>query len=331
MTPVSPEFQFAAPAWLWAVALAPLVPIAAALAGAGARRTARAFGAEPRPGRALAVVRTLLLTLAVALLALALARPRTDPREIRTEVRGRDIVILLDASRSMLAEDLAPNRLDRAKLWIRDLVAARPDDRVAIIAFAGAAQIRCPLTLDRAFFDLAMEEITPDTVPRGGSMIGDAIRKAVADAIPPDAPAGSVDMLIITDGEDQGSLPLDAAAAAAERGVRIITLGIGSDAGTTIPDPDTGGIIRQRGQPVRTALNADQLAAIAAQTPGGAFLNVGTGNIRLDRAYDDLTRGLPEARTGEAAVRIYAERFMIPLAGACTTLALATIIPGRRP
>lgn len=245
---------------------------------------------------------------ACVLLAVGLARPQSDPEEIETERTGRSVIFLLDVSRSMLAEDVAPNRLERAKLWIDDLVGELRGDQFALVAFAGSSTVVSPLTSDRAFFRMALDEVTPDSVNRGGTNIGDAIRKTTELLVPPGADgaadAGRVlhDIILITDGEDQESLPIEAAQAAAQRGVRVIGIGIGSADGAVI------GSARES-DAVRTRLESSTLRAIADATPGGVYLEVGTGTVDLARLYRDLIASADQESLERASIVRYTERF----------------------
>jgi Ca-activated chloride channel family protein len=179
-----------------------------------------------------------LVLLTLASVVLALSRPGWNQKPKRVETQGRDVVFLLDVSRSMLAEDLAPNRLERAKLMISDCAEQLQGDRVALVAFAGNAVVKCPLTLDYGFFRLALDDTFTDSVGRGGTMIGDAIRKTLSDLLK-DRSGRHTDIILITDGGDQGSFPVEAAQVAGERGVRIIAIGLGDEKdGSPIPLPE---------------------------------------------------------------------------------------------
>jgi len=278
-----------------------------------------------------------LVALAMACIATALARPQHSPEPRPATARGAEIVFAIDVSRSMLARDLAPDRLGRSKLWVRDLVATLGGDRVGLVAFAGESVVKCPLTDDRGFFTLALEELDPAAVTRGGTMIGDAIRVAVEDVfrIDPDSPetnAGAArDLIIITDGEDQGSFPLAAAELAGAAGVRIITIGIGSTGeGALVPagpgDESRGGALTFRGDVVRSKLDAELLGRLAAATPGGVLLNVGDGAINLDEVYRDLSRGREETRFDTTEAVSYAELFQPFLALAAALLGLEPLL-----
>lgn len=339
------SLRLGAGAWVHALWAAPAIALAMWLAShrsrsllrrvASPEMLARLAGTASRPRRAL---KGALVVAATALTALALARPQLGFREQTAERRGRDIVFLVDVSRSMLAEDLAPNRLERAKLWMKDLVDAAEGDRIGIIAFAGAPVIRSPLTLDRDFVEMAIDELDPGVATRGGTNIGDAIRKAVEQvfALDPDADtfderAAYRDIILITDGEDQGSFPVEAATAAGELGVRIIALGIGSSGqGAPVPGKEGAEYETYEGQIVRSSLNAEPLAEIAAASNAGAFLNVGAGSIELDAVYDDLIASAEQTQQDTVTTRKYIERFAWVLAPALACLVLEGLITDRR-
>lgn len=336
------SFQWATPAWLWALWV---VPALALLAWWGARARTLALSRFAAPGlhralgaRAGGMWRALRVPLALAGLALlagGLARPQWNPQPREVTRKGRDVVFLVDVSRSMLARDLAPSRLERAKLWIRDLVGSIDGDRVGLVAFAGAAVVKCPLTLDYGFFTLSLDELTPESVPRGGTNIGDAIRKVMSDlyaddpAGDPEAGANHRDIILITDGEDQESLPVDAAAAAGRQGVRIIALGLGSDvAGASIPLEDASGRERamtHAGQTVQSRQDSHTLAEIATASASGVYLNVGTGTIDLDRVYADLVGSAERGTTSETMAMRYTEGFQLLLLPALILLFMETL------
>lgn len=334
-------FDLGAPAFLHAVWAAPLVLLLLAGGIAAQRRALRRLAdAELLPALAGGVswtrrwAKALLLAASAGLLAFALARPRWDPEEQPIVRRGRDIVFLVDVSRSMLARDLPPNRLERAKLWLGDLMESLEGDRVALVAFAGAPVIKSPLTLDYGFVRLQLEELTPDSAPRGGTLIGDAIRRTLRQVfeIDPDDPepdAGRFrDIVLITDGADQESFPVEAARQAAAAGVRIIALGVGSETGAPIP-AEEGGFVEYQGETVTAALDAQTLRDVAAATPGGAFLNVGTGRIALDEVYRDLIAAA-EQRTVHAGTEVRYEEKHFLFVWAALALLVADALLGER-
>ncbi len=332
--------EFAEPAWLIGVWLAPLALLIVLLAIVRRRRALARFAerdlldeiASP-VGSVRLVTRAVLVCAALGLIAVGLSRPLWDKSERTIRREGRDVVFIVDVSRSMLADDLAPNRLERTKLWIRDVIPTLDGDRVGLVAFAGAAVVKCPLTLDYAYFDLALSELATDSVSLGGTMIGDALRKATGEIF--DQFEGRYrDVLLFTDGEDQGSAPIDAARAASERGVRLIAFGLGSDTqGTLVPDPDRRGrFIEDRvGNPVRSRLDRDTLEAMARSTQGGVYVHVGTGNVELDRLYADLVKDAAKSVVREETIVEYDQRFQAFLGLALTMLIASAFIGGLDP
>jgi Ca-activated chloride channel family protein len=243
-----------------------------------------------------------LLGLCGICLVVALMRPQWGFRHFAAPRVGADIMVALDVSRSMLAEDVAPNRLARAKAEIADLLSFLDGDQVGLIAFAGRASVLCPLTPDFGFLRTVLEVAGPASVTRGGTKMAEPIRKAVAGF----GPAGEASraILLVTDGEDHDSFVLDAAREAAEADIKIIAIGFGDEAGSEIPltDPRTGArtlVLDTDGQPVRSRLDGDLLREIALATDG-AYVPAGTGVLDLESIYEHhiarLTRGRLEAR-----------------------------------
>ena len=256
------------------------------------------------------------------LVVVSLARPAWNPRPEKVETKGRDIVFVLDVSRSMMAEDLKPNRLERAKLAMRDLVEKLDGDRVALVAFAGMSGVRCPLTLDYGFFRLMLDDTGPESVSRGGTLIGDALRKTL-DEVYSDRLKRFKDIVLITDGEDQDSFPVEAAKEAGERGIRLIAIGLGDEnEGQRIPVTKEKGeraFLRHGGQEVWTKLDAGTLRKMVDVTPGGRYLNVATGTFDLGAIYRD-----PHGRGGEARPRIPEDK---PLRGKVSDLSRRRYLP----
>ncbi|GAB4385958.1 MAG: hypothetical protein Kow0022_13690 [Phycisphaerales bacterium] len=329
-----------APEWIHAIWLVPGVVLAWIYA-MDARRRARLRFAHPAmadelmppPRRWATVLKLSLNAIGTAGLVVALTQPQWNKREFPVVRRGREVVFVVDVSRSMLAQDLAPNRLERAKLWIRDVTASLEGDSVGLVAFAGAAVVKCPLTRDLGFFELALEELSPESAPRGGTNIGDAIRKAVSQVFelrPDDEISHGQfrDLILITDGEDQDSLPVEAAQAAASSGVRIIAIGLGSDMqGAPVPDPENpGSFLTYQGQPVLSRLDSKTLAAIAQATPGGVFLNVGTGNVDLEQVYNELVRSAEKTTLETGTIVQYEQMFWVFLAVGLAALMIEPLI-----
>jgi len=239
------EFEFNHPeawSWLWLVAASGLIGFWALRSR---RRRLRRFADEALLERiaptftiARPFARAALVVAAMAAVVLALVDPRWGFRYEEVQRRGLDCFFVVDVSRSMLAEDASPNRLERAKSFIEDALEALPGDRVGLIAYAGTATIRCPLTLNEDLFLMSLRELAPESTVRGGSLLGDAIRTA-AESFTDDQPGAKV-IVVLTDGEDQGSFPVEAASkASADLGVRVFTVGLGdSGDGARIPVDD---------------------------------------------------------------------------------------------
>ena len=316
-------FEFGEPGWVmaaWGVVVLVLLGLVAARMRV--RAAVRFADADRLPAmlgrrrRVLGWVRGAAMVVGLGLIVLATMRPRSNPHQETTDAMGRAIVFLVDVSRSMMVRDVAPNRLERAKLWISDLVAEVKTDRVGLVAFAGSSSVRSPLTTDRLFFDLALEELSPEVVDVGGTNIGDAIRRCmdmVFYDLEDSETASHRDIILITDGEDQESLPIEAARAAGAAGIRILALGIGSDAGAQVVD-EQNRPVKRNGAVVRSRLDSRALSQIATATPGGAYLEIGTGDIDLAQVYQELIARGDQAVLGSASVTRWDERYAVALA-----------------
>ncbi|MEN8141943.1 MAG: VWA domain-containing protein [Thermodesulfobacteriota bacterium] len=292
------------------------------------RRLARLFSGEMRQELALEQradwLAMLVWLLALAALVGALARPVQEKAKVTVERQGRDVVFMVDVSRSMLAEDLHPNRLERAKLAINDCVAKLNGDRVGLVAFAGSAKVICPLTLDYSFFAQTLAQLEPGLTVRGGTLIGDALRTVMERVFDQQLMAYK-DVILITDGEDHESFPVQAAEVAGDEGVRLIVIGLGNERqGQPIPLKGEGGkrqFLRHEGKEVMTRLDGATLRAMARATPGGRYLPVATGTIDLGEVYLDLIAGDAKRQLTEESIELYDEKFQYLLALALLLLA----------
>jgi Ca-activated chloride channel family protein len=274
-----------------------------------------------------------LIVLGFLFIVIALARPAWNPKPQTVQRSGRDIVFILDVSKSMLAEDLVPNRLERARLAMKDMIDRLEGDRVALVAFAGTAVLKCPLTMDYGFFGMMLDDIGIESVSRGGTMIGDAIRKALDEAFD-DQEKKYKDIILITDGEDHDSFPLEAAEEAGRRGIRIIAVGLGDEnQGKRIPVTDEKGnrtFLTYQGREVWSKLDAATLRKMVNATPGGRYLNVATGTIDLGDVYHKLIAGEEKREIESKTVRLYEEKFQIFLAFALFLLTVEMVVGDRR-
>lgn len=269
--------------------------------------------------------------LGLTFLFIAGARPRFGTYFEELVQRGVDVFVVLDVSRSMLAEDVAPNRLERAKSDIRDLLKKLGGDRVGLIVFSGAPVVKVPLTTDQGFFRMALDEVGPHSAPRGGSLIGDAIRKAM-EAMDQQRGRNQV-IVLITDGEDQDSYPEQAAAQAAERGIKIFTVGLGDPAeGARIPVRDESGqlrYVRHEGQEVWSKMDERVLKEIALAT-SGAYIPAKTRAYDLGQIYEDHLAGLTRGEIREEKRKRFREQFQLFACFGLAFLLVDMMIPSYR-
>jgi Ca-activated chloride channel family protein len=234
----------------------------------------------------------------------------------------------------MLAEDITPSRLERSKIAISDLLEVLKGDRVAIITFAGVATVKCPLTQDYAFVRMALADISTESTSRGGTMIGDAIRKATEEVFDKQSRLYK-DLIVITDGEDHDSFPVQAAQKAAEDGVRIVAIGLGDDAtGSRIPITGPNGektFLKYNGQEIWSKLDSDTLRDVAYATEGGKYLSVVPGTtLDLGRIYEDLIASAEGRELESMTMMKYDEKFQIFVAVALGLLIGEVLVGERR-
>jgi len=273
-----------------------------------------------------------LLLLAFVFGIAALAGPQFGTYYEDVHRSGVDVFVLLDVSRSMLAEDVIPNRLERAKSDIQDLLNCVAGDRVGLIAFAGKPIIKVPLTTDHRFFLQVLRSVDTNSAPRGGTAIGDAIRLALR-SMPPEAERVRA-MVLITDGEDQESMPLEAAKDAAERQVRILTIGLGNSAeGGRIPLRAPDGLttyLMHDGQEVWSKTDDTTLQEIARITEG-AYVSTGARTYNLGQIYADSIGKMQGGAYQTERLQRRRHQYQIFLAVAATCLLLYIAVPEHRP
>ena len=255
--------------------------------------------------------KALCLVGAVGCLVLALMQPQWGTRWQDVPSQGRDLMLLLDVSRSMLAEDVRPNRLERAKEAVRELVQTIQKEgghRLGLVAFAGRARLHCPLTRDYAFFLQRLNEAGPDTVSPGGTAIGEAIRHALHHLAT--SAQGYADLMLLTDGEDHGSAPLDAAQVAATQQVSLYILGFGDPRlAAPIPLDHTASqrtYLQYQGEEVRSRLQPDLLMEMAQRT-AGVYMTAGTRPRPLVQIY--TAHIAPKARQN---LSVAAGEYLVP-------------------
>ncbi len=266
-------------------------------------------------GRAGVKSSQLMMLMALILLVPALMRPVSNPRLISREQKGRNLVFLVDVSRSMLAEDLVPSRLERARYDILNAMDALQGNRVALVAFAGTPVLKCPLTKDYAYFRAAMEDLSVNSVSRGGTNLGDAIRVVLDDLFDPDD-RSAMDIILITDGEDQDSFPLESASRAGREGIRVVTVGLGDDSeGAPLPGAEGQEVMTYEDKAVLSRADMKTLKAMAEATEGGWSVAVREGRIPLERIIGRINGSGEQRSTGKGERYEYDEHyrwFLIP-------------------
>jgi Ca-activated chloride channel family protein len=280
------------------------------------------------------VVRLALVLCALVAGVIALMRPqaRGEAVAVGGAKTSADVIVVLDVSKSMLAEDAAPNRLVRAKAEIQSMARQMRGYRLGLVAFAGRAALLCPLTPDQAFFDLVLSGVDTRSVSRGGTRIGDAVRTAVKGF--PDGPGAKL-LILITDGEDHESGPLDAAKEAADAGVRIVAVGLGSDEGDgseiVMTDPQTGAKtpLMHDGVIVKSKLDSETLKQMAAATDG-VYVPAGTAALDLQSILEKHIQPMVREEADQSVRVIPAEKYRWAVLLAMFALIGAAAVGGMR-
>ena len=266
----------------------------------------------------------------VLLCMLALMRPQWGYEWQEIKHQGLDILVAIDTSKSMLAEDVKPNRLERSKLAVKDLLKKLSGDRVGLIAFAGTAFSVCPLTVDYGGFSLSLDDVSTQTVPEGGTNVGSAIGEALKgyEKVPNKYKA----LVIITDGENLEGDPLKKAKEAKAKGIKIFCVGIGTSEGELIRVANEQGQLEflkdSGGNFVKSRLNENLLQQIALATDG-VYVRASGADFGFDVIYERLSQ-MEKRDIKSAMEKRYHERFQWPLAVAVVLLLAETFIPMRR-
>lgn len=276
------------------------------------------------------IIKQVLIVCGVLLLLLALARPQWGHNWERAESRGVDVMIALDVSLSMLAEDIRPNRLERSKLAILDLLHQTRGDRVGLIAFAGSAFLQCPLTLDQSAFRQTLNALTTDTIPVGGTNLAAAFAEAKSYF---ESAENTRIVVVITDGEDLEASGIARARELADAGVRILTVGVGNPEGELIPIQGNDGqrdyLRDASGNFVRTALDELTLKQIA-EIGQGMYTPLGNSGEGLRSVYNFIVSEFPPDERNESLQRIPIERFQWFVGFALLLLLIEPLLGNRR-
>jgi len=278
-------------------------------------------------------IKAILVLLALIFLVLGSIDPRWGIYYKDIPRRGIDVMFVLDVSRSMLASDLAPNRLERAKQYIGDICDVVVGDRVGLVTFAGKAVLKCPLTINYGAFRMTLNEVNVRSSPRGGTLIGDAVRLAADSFV--DKVKKHKAIVVITDGEDHESYPVEAAQKAfTEQGICIYTVGIGDEGeGARVPVKDSkpGIYMQYEGQEIWSKMNPAILRKMAL-VGGGAYIPAGIKNIDLGQMlYEDRIAKADQREFETSRVERYNVQFQWFAAVALLLLLIETWMTDRKP
>ena len=275
--------------------------------------------------------KTIFVVLAILFLILALTRPRWGYQWEDLHQRGVDVIVALDVSSSMLAEDIKPNRLERAKRKISDLLDMMEGDRIGLVAFAGTSFVQCPLTLDYGAARLFLSAIDTQLIPVQGTALGNAIKTSVKAFRSQEKKSKA--LILITDGEDQTGKALSAAKLAGEQGVKIYTIGSGGEIGAPLPNSSGAGGFRknQQGEVILSKLDETTLQQIALET-GGSYVRSVTGDIDLNTIYkDQIKKNIEKKELKSERRKIWQERFQWFIFIALIFLVAETCLSEKRP
>lgn len=323
---------FAHPQYLLLLLLIPFFFIGLAVWMGARRRRLRKLGDEdlvnelmPSWSRSKRWVRAVIYSLAFLFLVIGLSRPQIGAKLKEYKARGAEIMIALDVSNSMLAQDYSPNRLERAKLAISRITDKLQGDRIGLIIFAGSSFVQLPITSDYVSAKMFLSNISTESVPIQGTAIGDAINTAVRSFSAQSEQSRAI--IVITDGENHEDDAVAAASQAAEVGAKVYTIGVGSQEGQPIP-MDRGLLKDKEGNIVVTRLDEDTLKEVA-QAGGGAYVHAGNDEFGLTPIIADIQK-MQQEEFNSVMFEEYDEQFMYFLGVALALLALEMLVGERR-
>jgi Ca-activated chloride channel family protein len=329
--------SFGDPINLWWLAVMPTLVVFLVWAYRARRNALERFVQAPLAEKLAAVSlvtrrwRAVLMVAGITFATVAMARPRWGFEWHEVKHRGVDIFVLLDVSKSMLTEDVRPNRLTQAKFAVEDLLTKFRGDRIGLIAFAGAAFVQCPLTVDYDAFRLTLRETAPNIIPRGGTAIGPAIRTALKAFEAGEGRDRAI--VLITDGEQTEDDALVAADEAAKAGVHIYAIGVGTIDGELIPVREEGRPMEflkdAEGKVVKSRLDEEALKQLALKTQG-IYVRSAAGDFGIDTIFE---KGIAQLKQTEFEARLqrrFFERFQWPLGIALALLALEAFVSERK-
>ena len=324
--------NFAQAQYLFLIFLIPVFFIVQAVLLRLRRRRIRKFGDEqlvnqmmPSYSKSKVWVRLTLFSIGFFFFAIGLSRPQIGARLKEQEIKGAEIIIAMDVSNSMLAEDYSPNRLDRAKLAISRLVDKLRDDRIGLVIFAGTSFVQLPVTTDYVSAKMFLNTIDTGSIPIQGTAMGDAITTCIRSFSQQSDKSRAI--ILITDGENHEDDPVAAAAQAAEMGIKVFTIGVGSPEGK--PIPMNGELLKDKdGEIVVSRLDESVLQEVA-KAGNGAYVRAGNSEFGLNPIIEDL-RKLEDEKYSSVVFEEFDEQFMYFLAIALFFFVLEMLIGDRR-
>ena len=330
-------FQFSNQEYLYALALIPLFVVLFSYVMLARKKRLQRFGDTELVNRLMPdastrkpVLKFVLLMIACTFVVIGIAGPKFGTKLQETKRAGSEIIIALDVSNSMMAEDLQPNRLERAKQAVSRLIDRLGENKIGLIVFAGEAYTQLPITTDYVSAKMFLSTISPDVVPVQGTAIGTAINLAVS-SFPPASEAGKA-IIVITDGENHEDNPVQAAEEAVKRGINVYAIGVGSTQGTPIPVRTTSGqrdFMKDRtGNTVMTRLDEKTLQEMA-MAGKGIYVRATTANMGLNNVFDEISK----LEKSEYEAKIYsdfAEMFQWPFGVALLFLLAELLISNRK-
>jgi Ca-activated chloride channel family protein len=330
--------HWGAPVYLNFILLIPVLIVFFVFAGIDKKKKIEKFGDSALMERlsfskspAKERLKKVLIVTAVSFSILSLAMPQIGSRLTMTKRYGVDIMIAIDTSSSMLAQDIKPDRIEKAKMELSSLIDRLKGDRIGILTFAGDSFMQCPLTLDYSAAKMFLSIVEPGMMPKPGTAIGDAIKSSIKSFAKKERKHKV--LILLTDGEDHDTNPVDAASAAKKDGIVIYTIGIGTKKGEPIPIIDQSGKINgykkdKSGEVVMTKLDEETLQKIALITDG-KYYHATANEFELDKIYDEINR-MDKKELSSRLFTQYEDRFQYFLGIALILLCVEFMIGDRK-
>jgi Ca-activated chloride channel family protein len=327
-------FEFASPEWLWALAIVPVIVLVYGGMQLWTARKLRRFGHKetlrelmPERSQARGWIKVSLFALALGFVIVALARPQTGTKLRSIETTGREIMLVVDVSNSMYAEDTEPSRMERTRYAITQLVKSMKEDHIGIVAFADDAEVLLPITSDYKMAESKVRQLSPQLIANQGTDIGEALEVALLSFTSSKHNKRSRVIILITDGEDHDNMALDVAERAAEEGITICCIGIGTPEGTALK---IGGKVveDEEGKIVVTKLDESLLEQLASTT-GGIYTRSSNNAFGLKEIVQEIEK-MDTTKLERRNFEEYDEEYQWFLGAAILLLLIESIVLNRR-